>query len=149
MVVIGSDCRYDLVDYIKSKLELLKLDYHDVTQSLPKEHLNWVSVAHKVGSIVSLRQAEFGILVCWSGTGVSIAANKIKGVRAVLVDDARTADCAIHWNYANVLCLSARQITNIMFDEIIASWLSATASENKLDTQVLQELLEHEDLIYK
>ncbi len=73
----------------------------------------WPEVARKVGEDVAEGRAEEGILFCWTGTGVSIAANKVAGVRAALCVDAETARGARLWNNANVLCLSMRLTSEI------------------------------------
>jgi ribose 5-phosphate isomerase B len=70
-----------------------------------------------------------GILCCWTGTGVSIAANKVAGVRAALCGDAETARGARLWNDANVLCLSLRLTTEAVAREILDAWFGVTAPE--------------------
>jgi ribose 5-phosphate isomerase B len=73
---------------------------------------------------VARGQSDQGVLFCWTGTGVSIAANKVPGVRAALCRDAETARGARLWNDANVLCLSLRATTEIIAREILEAWLS-------------------------
>ena len=69
-------------------------------------------------------EADEGILFCWTGTGVSIAANKVPGIRAALCHDAETAKGARLWNRANVLCLSLRATADIIAKEILDSWFT-------------------------
>jgi len=71
--------------------------------------------------------ADEGVLFCWTGTGVSITANKVPGVRAALCADAETARGAKAWNQANVLCLSLRLATEQLAKEILDAWFSAEA----------------------
>lgn len=70
--------------------------------------------------------ADEGVLLCWTGTGVSIAANKVPGVRAALCLDAATARGARAWNRANVLCLSLRATSEPIAREILDAWFSAS-----------------------
>jgi ribose 5-phosphate isomerase B len=67
-----------------------------------------------------------GIVCCWTGTGVSIAANKVPGIRAALCGDAETARGARRWNHANVLALSLRATSQAVAEEIVDAWLSTT-----------------------
>jgi ribose 5-phosphate isomerase B len=74
--------------------------------------------------MVAEGEADWGILVCYTGTGVSIASNKIRGVRAALCVDAQTARGARLWNDANILAMSGRLTTPELAREIIDAWLS-------------------------
>ncbi len=96
--------------------------------------LAWPDAARAVGELVAAGEAEFGIVCCWTGTGVSIAANKVPGVRAALCVDAATAAGARRWNDANVLALSLRLTTDALAEEIVGAFLAtpADASEREL-----------------
>jgi ribose 5-phosphate isomerase B len=85
----------------------------------------WPKVAWKVGQAVASGRCEQGILFCWTGTGVSMAANKVPGVRAALCTDAPTAAGARRWNDANVLCMSLRLTAPAVAQEILDAWFSA------------------------
>lgn len=84
----------------------------------------WPEVAREVGEAVARGDADFGVLCCWTGTGVSMAANKVPGVRAALCADAATAAGAREWNDANVLCLSLRATAPAIGEEILAAWFA-------------------------
>jgi ribose 5-phosphate isomerase B len=86
--------------------------------------LGWADVAREVAGKVAAGQADQGVLFCWTGTGVSIAANKVPGVRAALCADAETARGARSWNDANILCMSLRTTTPIIAREIVDAWLA-------------------------
>ena len=92
----------------------------------------WPDVAQAVAERVSSGQADEGILFCWTGTGVSIAANKLPGIRAALCSDAETARGARAWNQANVLCMSLRSTSETVAGEILESWFAGMpdGSEN-------------------
>jgi ribose 5-phosphate isomerase B len=84
----------------------------------------WPEVGRAVGEAVATGQAEQGVVCCYTGTGVSIAANKVAGVRAALCHDAPTAAGARTWNDANVLALSLRTTTPELAREILDAWFS-------------------------
>jgi ribose 5-phosphate isomerase B len=85
---------------------------------------DWPEVGHTVGRAVASGEADLGIVFCHTGTGVSIAANKIPGVRAALCGDAQTAAGSRRWNDANVLALSLRTATPTLAVEILEAFLS-------------------------
>lgn len=87
---------------------------------------SWAEVAMNVAREVVERRADQGVVCCWTGTGVSIAANKTRGVRAALCVDAATAAGARKWNDANVLALSLRLTSETIAGEILEAWLGAT-----------------------
>jgi ribose 5-phosphate isomerase B len=87
----------------------------------------WPEVGRRVGEAVAEGQADAGVVCCWTGTGVSIAANKVPGVRAALCVDAETAAGARRWNDANVLALSLRLTSAEVAREILDSFMSTEA----------------------
>ena len=84
----------------------------------------WARVALDVGGAVARGEADQGVVCCWTGTGVTIAANKVNGVRCALCADAQTAAGARKWNDANVLALSLRLLSEPVAAEILDAWLS-------------------------
>jgi ribose 5-phosphate isomerase B len=93
----------------------------------------WASIGRAVGETVAAGRAEVGIVCCWTGTGISIAANKVRGVRAALCADAQTAAGARRWNDANVLALSLRATSPAVGLEILAAFLTTEASADSSD----------------
>jgi ribose 5-phosphate isomerase B len=100
----------------------------------------WPGVARDVGEAVARGQADYGILCCWTGTGVSIVANKVRGVRAALCADAATAAGAREWNDANVLCLSLRATAPAIGEEILAAWFSAEPTKDPAYRAMIDEI---------
>ena len=86
---------------------------------------SWPAVGREVGESVAGGDCEQGVVFCYTGTGVSIAANKTPGVRAALCTDAQTADGARRWNDANVLAMSLRSTSPDEAIEILEAWFSA------------------------
>ena len=103
----------------------------------------WPEVARSVALDVAGGKSAVGILFCWTGTGVSIAANKVRGVRAALCGDAETARGARLWNNANVLCLSLRLTTEALAEEILNTWFGTKYrpdSQDELCLRILDEM---------
>ena len=142
-IVIGSDERNRMTDVLVEELNRLE---HEITLigPLADEDLTWPHVARRVAEAVAQGHAEEGILCCWTGTGVSMAANKVPGVRAALCDDAETAKGARLWNNANILCLSIRRTSEIMAREILEAWLNTSYKPNQEDDACLAALSELE-----
>ena len=82
----------------------------------------WAEVAEQAALSVARGECDEGIFFCWSGTGISMAANKVAGVRAALCGDPGAARAARMWNHANVLCLSNRTLSSDMAKEILEAW---------------------------
>ncbi len=123
-IALGSDERTHLTDFLVDELERRG---HDVELVGPPagEEIEWTDVAERVGMKVAAGEREQGLLCCWTGTGVSMAANKVAGVRAALCADAETARGARRWNDANVLCLSLRATSVSVAREILDAWFEA------------------------
>jgi ribose 5-phosphate isomerase B len=105
----------------------------------------WPAVARQVAEDVTGGAAEEGILFCWTGTGVCMAANKVPGVRAALCVDAETARGARLWNNANIICLSMRLTSEPIVREILKTWFETGYRPNPTD-DVRLDLLEQIDL---
>ncbi len=89
------------------------------------EREDWAWASEAAARDVAERRAEQAIVCCWTGTGASIAANKVRGVRAALCTDAATAAGARRWNDANVLALSLRSTSEAELTEILDAWFTA------------------------
>src|ERR671931_1267351 len=88
------------------------------------ERDDWAWASEAAGRDVAEGRAEQGVVCCWTGTGASIAANKVAGVRAALCTDAETARGARRWNDANVLVLSLRLTSPTVASEMLDAWFS-------------------------
>ena len=93
----------------------------------------WAVCSEAAAREVAEGKAEQAVVCCWTGTGASIAANKVAGVRAALCTDAYTAEGARRWNDANVLALSLRLTSEPLLKEILDAWFTAEASEDVED----------------
>ncbi len=97
------------------------------------ERNEWAWASEAAARDVAGERAEQGVVCCWTGTGASIAANKVAGVRAALCADAATAAGARRWNDANVLALSLRMTSPALLGEILDAWFAADASDDADD----------------
>ncbi len=89
----------------------------------------WAEVAERAARAVAEGDCEEGIFCCWTGTGISMAANKVAGVRAALCTDAATAEGARLWNHANVLALSNRLLGPHILEEILEAWFDTPSDD--------------------
>jgi ribose 5-phosphate isomerase B len=108
------------------------------------ERDDWAWATEAAARDVASGRAEQGIVCCWTGTGASIAANKVTGVRAALCGDAQTAQGARKWNDANVLALSLRATSQAELTEILDAWFSSGPSEDADDRANVEHLAELE-----
>ena len=97
------------------------------------ERDDWAWASEAAARDVADGRADQGIVCCWTGTGASIAANKVGGVRAALCGDAETARGARKWNDANVLALSLRTTSEPLLAEILDAWFAAGPSDDSGD----------------
>ncbi|MBX5468767.1 MAG: RpiB/LacA/LacB family sugar-phosphate isomerase [Thermoleophilaceae bacterium] len=97
------------------------------------ERADWAWASEAAARDVAEGRADQAIVCCWTGTGASIAANKVDGVRAALCADAETARGARRWNDANVLALSLRSTSEAVLGEILDAWFSGEPSADEDD----------------
>ncbi len=108
------------------------------------EHAGWAWAAEAVARDVAAGRAEQGIVCCWTGTGASIAANKVAGIRAALCLDGVSAAGARRWNDANVLALSLRATSEAELAEILDAWFTSEPSAEAEDRANVAHLAEIE-----
>jgi len=137
-ISVGADERLPVAE---SVLHILAELGHEVTWYGPEagsdESQPWPQVARQVAEDVAAGRSQEGVLLCWTGTGVSMAANKVGGVRAALCADAETARGARLWNNANVLCLSMRLTSEAVAKEILTAWFETAYEPNPTDEACL------------
>ena len=110
--------------------------------ALAGERADWAWAAESAARDVVDGRADAAIVCCWTGTGASIAANKVPGIRAALCADAQTAAGARRWNDANVLALSLRTTSEAVLSEILDAWFAADASSDERDRANIDHLRE-------
>ena len=108
------------------------------------ERDDWAWASEAAARDVAERRADQAIVCCWTGTGASIAANKVPGIRAALCLDAQTADGARKWNDANVLALSLRTTSEAELAEILDAWFAGEPSPDADDRANIEHVAEIE-----
>src|SRR3954469_14768764 len=108
------------------------------------ERDDWAWASESAARDVAEGRADQAVVACWTGTGASIAANKVGGVRAALCADAATADGARRWNDANVLALSLRTTSPAVLEEILDAWFAGAPSAKPDDVANVTHLAEIE-----
>jgi ribose 5-phosphate isomerase B len=110
------------------------------------ERPDWAWASEAAARDVADGRADQAIVACWTGTGASIAANKVLGIRAALCSDAKTAEGARRWNDANVLALSLRLTSRAQLEEILDAWFAGGTSTEESDVQNVAHLQQIEHL---
>lgn len=121
-IAFGTDEVHPVTQHLQAELQRLG---HQVV--LCHDGGPWPDVGRSVAEAVRSGTAERGVVCCWTGTGVSIAANKVPGVRAALCTDAATAAGARRWNDANVLALGIRLTSPTVATEVLEAFLATEA----------------------
>jgi len=130
VIALGSDMTGEMPEAIERRLRERGHEVRRFGALAPGSEDSWPCVGRAVGLAVAKGEARFGVLCCWTGTGVSIAANKVPGVRAALCADAATAAGAREWNDANVLCLSLRATTPAVACEMLEAFVAGSPTRD-------------------
>jgi ribose 5-phosphate isomerase B len=132
-IAVSSDERTGVAEAVVE--ELRKRGHEPVVHGAlaEGERPDWAWASEAAARDVADGRTEQGIVCCWTGTGASIAANKVDGVRAALCADAETARGARKWNDANVLALSLRTTSEALLEEILDAWFEGEPSPDDDD----------------
>ena len=135
-VVVGSDHRgLEAKRLVKSIIEQMGHECTDVGTD-DSHPVDYPDLAYLAAGAVSKGQAERAILICATGLGMSIAANKLRGIRAALCHDELSARIARDHNDANVLCLSGDQLAEVLLRKIVEAWLTTEFSGGRHQRRV-------------
>ncbi len=144
-IALGSDhAGYELKQQIKKILDELKLDYKDFGTE-DENSCDYSDYAINVSEAVGKKEYDRGILVCGTGIGMSIAANKVSGVRAALVENLYSAKMTREHNDSNVLCLGGRVIGPVIAEEIVKLWLGTDFIGGKHNRRI-GKIMDYENL---
>jgi ribose 5-phosphate isomerase B len=143
-IAVASDERTGVADAVVE--ELRRRGHEPVPHGAlaEGERDDWAWASEAAARDVADGRADQGVVCCWTGTGASIAANKVGGVRAALCADAETARGARVWNDANVLALSLRTTSPAVLGEILDAWFEAAPSSDESDAGNVRHLGEIE-----
>ena len=125
-IAIGGDERNAVTDHVLEELRRRGHELVKIVGPVGGRDEQWADVGRDVGEAVAGGDADQGIVFCHTGTGVSMAANKVHGARAALCTDGEQARGARRWNDANVLAISLRLTDEPLADEILEAWFSTT-----------------------
>ena len=135
----GFSLKEEIVRFLKQeKVEVLDLGTHDT------QPVDYPDVAKRIGSALIEERAKKGILICGSGVGASVAANKIRGIRAGLCHDTYSAHQGVEHDDMNILCLGARVVGVEVAKELVAAFLKATFSGDERHVRRLNKVKEIE-----
>ncbi|MGA2110962.1 MAG: RpiB/LacA/LacB family sugar-phosphate isomerase [Anaerolineales bacterium] len=142
-IVVSADQRTHLVDTL---LEELRGRGHEVDYRGPEKgaEADWPLVSLEAAERVARGEASEGIVMCWTGTGATLVANKVPGIRAALCADAETARGARLWNHANVLGLSLRGTSEPVMKEILEAWFTTPFSQDEWNCRQIDRIREIE-----
>jgi ribose 5-phosphate isomerase B len=132
-IAVAADERTGIADTLVDQLR--KRGHEPVLHGAlqPGDREDWAWCSEAAARDVAEGRADQAVVCCWTGTGASIAANKVDGIRAALCADAQTAEGARRWNDANVLALSLRTTSEAELDEILDAWFAGAPSEDADD----------------
>ncbi|NNN08665.1 MAG: ribose 5-phosphate isomerase B [Acidimicrobiaceae bacterium] len=131
-IALGADhAGYELKELLVTTLREWGHEVIDLGTNDAQTSVDYPDFGSAVGHSVASGEADLGVAVCGSGIGISIAANKVSGVRAALVHDATSARLAREHNHANVLCMGSRLIGPPVAQDALAAWLGAEPGEGR------------------
>ncbi len=143
-IALAADERTGVAEAVAAELERRGHEVVPHGALAPEEREGWAWASEAAARDVAAGRADQGVVCCWTGTGASIAANKVTGIRAALCADARTAEGARRWNDANVLALSLRTTSHAELGEILDAWFSGAPSAEEDDRANVAHLAEIE-----
>lgn len=132
-IAVAADERTGVADALVAALRARGHEVLPHGALAPAERPDWAWASEAAARAVAEGRADQGVVCCWTGTGASIAANKVPGVRAALCVDAPTAEGARRWNDANVLALSLRLTSEAALGEILDAWFATAPSDEPGD----------------
>jgi ribose 5-phosphate isomerase B len=144
-IAVAADERVGVADAVVE--ELRKRGHEPIPHGAlaDGERDDWAWASEAAARDVSEGRAEQAVVCCWTGTGASIAANKVAGVRAALCLDAQTAEGARRWNDANALAISLRSTSQPELEEILEAWFGGEPSSEADDAANVEHLSEIEE----
>ncbi|MCH9630470.1 MAG: Ribose-5-P isomerase B [Chlamydiia bacterium] len=129
-IAISSDEYHPILEALFKSLEQRNIEYLYFGPKQNEKPQNWTKVTLLATDSIKDGRADEGIVLCWTGTGCAMIANKVNGIRAALCTDGETAKGAKIWNHANVLALSLRLLSEGSLKEILTSWFETPYSSD-------------------
>lgn len=143
-VIVGTDANGSSArEIVREVLEERGVEVHDISEE--SAGVDYPDVADRVARAVAAGEADRGVLVCGTGIGMSIVANKVPGVRAALAHDAYSAERAIKSNNAQVLTMGALVIGPQLMRTIVSTWIDAAWDEESPSAKKVRRIVEIEE----
>ncbi len=139
-VVISSDEYSPLIDLIVKEAQRKGHEALYFGPAKDEKSVDWPEVTLQAIQHIKMGKADEGIVLCWTGTGCTLIANKVSGIRAALCVDAETAKGARTWNHANVLGLSLRLTSPALLQEILIAWFETPFSTDEWNLLQLERV---------
>lgn len=146
-IAVSSDEHTELVDFVLKTLQQRGYEtsyFGPQADTESSDATDWPVVTVQAVERVIQGEADEAIVMCWTGTGASLAANKVNGIRAALVHDAETARGARKWNHANVLALGLRATPLPIADEILNAWFETPFTDDEWNLKQIARIREIE-----
>ena len=143
-IAVAADERTGVADAVVEELRRRGHETIEHGALSERERDDWAWASEAAARDVAAGRAEQAVVCCWTGTGASIAANKVEGIRAALCGDGPTAEGARRWNDANVLALSLRATSEAELAEILDAWFGSEASPDSDDRANVEHLADIE-----
>lgn len=146
---VSSDTYTELVGFVLKDLEKRGYTVNYFGPKAGEVDADWSEVTLQAVLPVSEQQVDEAIVMCWTGTGASISANKVPGIRAALCLDAETAKGARIWNHANTLALSLRKTSIPVAEEILEAWFDTPFSTDEWNLKQMERIQQMESRFQK
>ena len=128
---LGADSSAKVV--LKTKKILKEKGFTIFEHGIDNDSLDWVEIARRVANDVKNKIADYGIIFCYTGTGVTIVANRYKGIRASLCNTKEIAICAKKWNNPNIITMGIMSVKENDIEGIINAWLETNVDKEELE----------------
>ncbi len=143
-IAISSDEYFPIIDLLIDAVKKRGHEVHYFGPSAGGKSIDWPEVTLKAVEELREGKADEAIVLCWTGTGCTLIANKIPGIRAALCFDAETAKGARTWNHANVLGLSLRLTSPAILQEILQAWFDTPFSQDPWNLRQIERITQTE-----
>ncbi|NSW73850.1 RpiB/LacA/LacB family sugar-phosphate isomerase [bacterium] len=130
-ISLGADSNDEIVSKVNNFL--ISKNYKvNLYGELNNDDYSWVEISKKIALDVQNKRANLGIIFCYTGTGVTIVANRFKGIRATLCNNEEIAICAKKWNDSNILTMGLISVDRKRIENIIMSWINTEVDKEEL-----------------
>ena len=131
-ISLGADSNDEIVSRVNNFL-ISKSYKVNLYGKLNNDNYSWVEISKKIALDVQNKRANLGIIFCYTGTGVTIVANRFKGIRATLCNNDEIAICAKKWNDSNILTMGLMSVDRERIENIVLSWINTEVDIDEIE----------------